>query len=239
MCNNYRTFKDAENLQRKFGVPLPQGTWTPEVYPGYDAPIIRRPRDGEPGQREAVVARFSLLPWWAKSEKLMFATMNARTETITAAASYKGPVKHRQWCIVPAERFYEPYYAPGATKSERWAIRRVDGEPLGIAGLWECWKGKDDDAPEVVSFTLLTINADEHPLLRRFHKPLNPDGSPKEKRTVVLLRPEQFEGWLNTSAERAADFFGTFAADELVAEPAAAVPVRVKAVRGVEQRQQG
>ena len=235
MSNNYRTLKDAETLQRIFGVPLPEGSWKPDVYPGYDAPIIRRPHGSEPGQREAVVARFSLLPWWAKSEKLTFSTMNARTETVSTAASYKGPVKQHQWCIVPAECFYEPYYGPGSTKSERWAIRRADGEPLGIAGLWERWMGKGDDGAEFLSFTLLTINADHHPLLQRFHKPLKADGSPNEKRSVVLIRPDQFDAWLNTTPDRAADYFGTLSAEELAAEPAAAVPVKVTAGRGEAQ----
>jgi len=90
MCSDYRTFKDAEILLRKFGVPLPEGPWKPEVYPGREAPIVRRPRGGELGTREAIVARIALLPWWAKSEKLTFRAMNARTETITTAASYKG-----------------------------------------------------------------------------------------------------------------------------------------------------
>lgn len=90
MCSDYRTFRDAEILLRKFGVPLTEGLWKPEVHPGRDAPIVRRPRGGEPGKREAIVARFALLPWRAKSEKLTFRAMNARTETITTAASYKG-----------------------------------------------------------------------------------------------------------------------------------------------------
>lgn len=138
MSNNYCTVKDAETLQRSFGVSAPMGTWKPEVYPGYKAPIIRRQHGGEPCQREAIIARFSLLPWWTKSEKLTFSTMSARTVTISTAASCKGPAKRRQSCIVPAECFYEPHYAPGASKSERWAIRRSDGEPLGIAGLRPC-----------------------------------------------------------------------------------------------------
>ena len=64
--------------------------------------------------------------------------MSARTVTISTAASCKGPAKQRQWCIVPVECFYESYYAPGASKSERWVIRRSDREPLGIAGLRPC-----------------------------------------------------------------------------------------------------
>lgn len=146
--------------------------------------------------------------------------MNARTETITLAASFKGPVKHRRWCIVPAECCYEPYYAPGAGKFERWSIRRADGEPLGIAGLWERWRGKDTDTPEIFSFTLLTINADRHPLLRRLHKPLNPDGSPKGRHTVVLLRSRQFDGWLDTTIQSAPEFFDTFGDEKLAAQPA-------------------
>ena len=86
------------------------------------------------------------------------------------------------------------------------------------------------------SFTPLTINADHHPLLHRFHKPLKADGSPNEKRSVVLLRPEQFNAWLDTTPKRTAGFFGTFSAEELVAEPAAAVAVRVTAGRCDKQR---
>jgi putative SOS response-associated peptidase YedK len=238
MCNNYRALKEAEALRRKYGVEWRGGDFNPEVYPGMSAPIIRRATpgpargedaDGEPVRRESVLARFGLLPWFAKTEKIAFSTANARQETAATAASYKGPFARRQFCIIPAERFYEPYYDPdrwnaGLKKSERYAIARADGEPLGIAGLWERWKRAPDDPNPLLSFTMLTINADHHPLLHRFHKPIDETGAPNEKRTVVLLRPDQYDLWLDATPAEAPAFFGTFPAEQLVTRPEPAAP---------------
>jgi hypothetical protein len=44
---------------------------------------------------------------------------------------------------------------------------------------------------------MLTISADAHPVMRRFHKPED------EKRTVVPLKPELFQDWLNATPETA------------------------------------
>ena len=225
MCNHYSTLKDAGLVRRQFGVPLPAGAWKTDVYPGDSAPIIRRPHGGQAGEREAALARFGLIPWFAKSEKLAYSTMNARSETAAATASYRRPFRQRQWCIVPAQRFFEPYYDldawnAGARKSQRHAIARADAQPLGIAGLWECWQRSPEDPAPLTSFTLLTLNADAHSLLQRFHKPFNEAGQPNEKRTIALLRASDFDTWLATSPAEAPRFFGTLEANELVAGPA-------------------
>jgi hypothetical protein len=39
---------------------------------------------------------------------------------------------------------------------------------------------------------MLTINAAEHPLMKRFHK------SGDEKRSVVIVSPSEYEGWLSS-----------------------------------------
>jgi putative SOS response-associated peptidase YedK len=43
----------------------------------------------------------------------------------------------------------------------------------------------------------LTINADGHPVMQRFHKPND------EKRMLVILRPEQYDEWLACPVEDA------------------------------------
>ena len=48
-------------------------------------------------------------------------------------------------------------------------IARADGEPMGITGLWSSWKSPKGEL--VYSYTLLTINTDDHSLMRLFHKP--------------------------------------------------------------------
>ena len=114
-------------------------------------------------------------------------------------------------CIIPAEVLFEPCYETG--KSVRWAIRRADGKPMGIAGLWE---RKADEAGEPHwSMTMLTINADGHPLMQRFHKPGD------EKRSVVILPDEAWGDWLRAKSESAARaFFRGFDSGAFVAEPA-------------------
>lgn len=42
---------------------------------------------------------------------------------------------------------------------------------------------------------MLTINADEHPLMRRFHQP------GKEKRSVVVLADYAWDHWLTARAD--------------------------------------
>jgi len=78
---------------------------------------------------------------------------------------------------VPAEAIYEPNYETG--KAVWWRTQRADGEPMALAGLWE--RKQWHDARPTWSFTMLTVNAEAHPVMRRFHKPGD------EKRTVVVL----------------------------------------------------
>lgn len=62
---------------------------------------------------------------------------------------------------------------------------------------------------------MLTVNADEHPLMQRFHKPGD------EKRSVVVLEPEDYESWLHARTEaEARSLLQPFDPDMMVAEPA-------------------
>ena len=49
-------------------------------------------------------------------------------------------------------------------------ITRVDGKPMGVAGLWALWKGKTDADSPITSFTLLTVNANNHALMHRYEQ---------------------------------------------------------------------
>ena len=82
--------------------------------------------------------------------------------------------------------FYEPNYESG--KAVRWQIAMADKRPFAVAGMWRSWAEADGSTSH--SFTQLTINADEHPLLKRFHKPDD------EKRTLVVIPPESYRDWL-------------------------------------------
>ena len=53
-----------------------------------------------------------------------------------------------------------------------------------------------DQAP-IVSFTMLTANADQHPVMNQFHKPED------EKRTPVVIPKERFMDWFSADHEQA------------------------------------
>ena len=82
--------------------------------------------------------------------------------------------------------FYEPCYESG--RAVRHAIGMADASLFWVAGLWRDWP--DADGTVATSFTQITINADEHPLMRRMHKPLD------EKRSLVILPQEEVGDWL-------------------------------------------
>lgn len=215
MCANYLPSR-GERLQKQFSVAAPSHGTGKEAFPGYLAPIVRLAEDGS-GERECVAACFGLVPAWADM-KLARHTYNARTETVGEKPSFRTAFRKRQFCIVPAEVFFEPNYESG--KAVRWEIGGAAGEDLGIAGLWD-WRphGGPDDQP-LVSFSMLTINADHHPLMQRFHKPGD------EKRMVVILDPGQYGDWLQADPETARRFFCAYPAEKLHAAPAPRLALR-------------
>ncbi len=209
MCANYIP-STRDQLQQHFGVAAPDSDYKTEAFPGYMAPMIRLPRpNAMPGDRACAVGMFGIVPHWADTT-LARHTYNARTETVATKPSFRHAFKHRQFCIVPASAFYEPCYKTG--KAERWEIAGADGAPLGIAGIWE-YKEVSASLP-LLSFTMLTINADDHPLMQRFHKPDD------EKRMLVILTPDQYDEWLHCPVEDAPRFFTPYPANRLIARAA-------------------
>lgn len=210
MCSNYRP-STPEQLQQHFGVAPPDSAYRDEAYPGYMAPVIRLPQaDAMRGERACALGMFGMVPHWADT-KLARQTYNARTETAASKPSFRHAYRHRQFCIVPVSSFYEPSYETG--KAVRFEIADVEGGPLGIAGIWEHRPAAGNGLP-LLSFSMLTVNADQHPLMRRFHKPQD------EKRMLVILRPDQYDEWLHCPPEDAPRFFRRYPAELLAAHPA-------------------
>ena len=217
----------ASELERDWGLVL-DDEWSSDVARSDHAPIIRRFGLGAAAQRQAVVARFGMIPTSAKSTRISASAVNARSETAAMRPSFKNAYALRQWCIVPAQCLYVPCYADDSGHAERWRIRRIDRSPLSIAGLWDRWV--DEQGKEILSFAMLTINCDLHPLLNRFGQRTNDKGEPTEKRTPALLAEEDFDDWLDASAGRAPIYFGTFGKDDLEADPAPSATRRTTAL---------
>ncbi len=112
-------------------------------------------------------------------------------------------------------------------KSERWAIELASGAPCAVAGLWKPWP--EPDGSVVYGFTMLTVNVDGHPFLSQFHRHLEADGTPNEKRGVVILLPEQYEDWLSCrDPEQARSFLSLLPAEAYRGHAAPRPPRRKK-----------
>ena len=213
MCSHYQMIKEREQFKRAFGYYPPLPEYITEIWPGYKAPFLRRPREADAGdeavpEREVCMGQFGLLPHWAKDEKFGRRTFNARSETAATLPSFRDAWRQGKRCIIPTEAFFEPDWRSGKAIATR--ISRADGEPMGIAGLWSWWKPPIGD--ELLSFTMLTINADKHELMRNYHKPTD------EKRMVVILPEGSHADWLTAPTERIVDFLLPYPAANLVAD---------------------
>ena len=158
------------------------------MFPSYQGPFIRAAKDSAACEPELVVGQWNLIPWFAKERKLKYPTSNARSEELSQKASYKHPWARAQRCIIPAAAFFEPNWESG--KHVPWRFTRADGTPWGLAGLWNTWV--DKATGEIVeSYTMLTINADQHALMNRMHRP-DPKRPPhmQDKRSVVPIKLE-------------------------------------------------
>ena len=215
MCSNYDACTNTERLRLHFGVSLPPGTnLRTDVWPTYSAPFVRRHPNADVGDdavppREALQGLFGLVPHWAGEVTFGRRTYNARSETVAEKPSFRDAWRKGQHCIVPVEAVVEPDWRSGKVIPTK--IKRKDGLPMGVAGLWAT--KRLDSGEDVLSFTMLTVNADDHELFKHFHKPDD------EKRMVVILHEHQYDEWLSAPPAKSMEFMKQFPAHMLISVP--------------------
>lgn len=205
MCSNYRP-SGSQEIRERFGVYL-SDEYPVESWPGSLAPILRL--DAERGGLIAEPAYFGLLPVFAKDTAFCRTTYNARSETVAQKPSFRQAWAKGQFCLIPAERIYEPCYESGS--AVRWSIASRAEGGLCVAGLWSRWRNPKTDQGHM-SFTMLTLNADAHDLMRRFHKPDD------EKRMVYIVPPDDYDRWLTATPDLAHSMIQPYPATLLQAE---------------------
>lgn len=217
MCSNYEAVTRADRMLAFFGVVRDD---SPSIitFPTGLAPFIRL---SERGVRQAVDGHFGLVPHFAKELSFGRRTYNARSETVASLPSFRDAWRRGQRCVIPAEAIFEPSYETG--KAVRWRIHLPGMVPMGIAGIWTSWRDPADGL-EHFSFAMLTVNAQGHPVMQRFHR------VDDEKRMVVILDPDHYDDWLTCANEEAPGYFkpwmGTLETE------AAPMPPRAQRSRG-------
>lgn len=208
MCVNYVPVK-RQGLEH-FHVRAPDGDWPDETWQDYAAPIIVGTKSGA---RRALLGTYGIIPQRCyETPASKRNTVNARAETVGEKPAFADAWRFSQLCLVPLERFFEPKYET-KTQSVRWGIGMADGAPFAVAGLWRAWE--EADGRLSYSFTQLTINADEHPLMRQFHK------WEDEKRSLVVVPVAHYDDWLQCKNPEAAGGFLNLYPSELMSATAA------------------
>ena len=154
MCGRYTSSQPRAAIAERFEVAVPEGYSERYNLAPTQRALIVRERESE---REAVLARWGLLPHWAKDERIAFKMINARAETLTEKPAYRSLIgKYR--CLVVADGFYEWTVGPDG-KKQPIHFRLTDGGLFAFAGLWTC---RTDDAGELVeSCTIITTRPNE------------------------------------------------------------------------------
>lgn len=212
MCGRYVS-PDEAAIEREFG--LTRGSLRfPARYnvaPTQDAPALRL----VDGTLRLELLRFGLVPFFAKGRPGKYSTINARIESIETSASYRGPWRRAQRCILPALGFYEWHVNADGTK-QPYFVRTLDQPVLGFAGLWD--RSVADDGTETLSFTIVTLPANE--LLAEIHN--------ANRRMPAILESAQREVWLRGAVDEARAALRAYPSARMAADP---VSTRVNSPR--------
>jgi len=182
MCGRFAFYSPSEATAALFGV---DGALA--VEPRYNiAPtqFVAAVRNDDEQQRELVMLRWGLVPFWAKDPSIGNRMINARAETVAEKPSYRNAFRYRR-CVVLADGFYE-WHREGDRKIP-YFITAAGGEPFGLAALWENWKDRDS-GESLQTTTLITVAANE------FMQPLH-------HRMPAILVPDTADEWLSGSAD--------------------------------------
>ncbi|MHC4447786.1 MAG: SOS response-associated peptidase [Planctomycetota bacterium] len=182
MCGRYSLTTPPEVLAALFKLAdIP--AWTPRynIAPTQEVPVVRvlRGRDETSAERRFDALYWGFIPWWSKDAGVGAGMINARAETAAQKPAFRDAFQRRR-CLVPADGFYE--WKKLDRGKQPYCIRRHDREPFAFAGLWDRWRGEDEQTIE--SFTILTT--DPTALVRSLHD-----------RMPLILDPKDFDLWLD------------------------------------------
>ena len=181
MCGRYSRIADIRELQAYFGFVADELDAPPRYNIAPTQKALTLVAEGD--ARRATHMRWGLVPSWAKETSIGSRMINARAETVAEKPSFRTAFRRRR-CLVLADGYYEWTRSGRAKRPMRIVMR--SGEPFAFAGLWETWRGPDDNL--LWSFTVITTEANEH--VRPIHH-----------RMPVILPGNAHAEWLDEGAD--------------------------------------
>jgi putative SOS response-associated peptidase YedK len=179
VCGRYATTRSTVDLSALFeAVDETDGGLVPDynVAPTDPVPVVTTATGG----RVLRVARWGLVPAWAKDARVGVRMINARAETLMSSNAF-GPAFRARRCLVPADGWYEWLPREGGGK-QAYYLTSGDGAVLAFAGLWA-----------VSSAGLLTCSIVTTAALGQL--------AAVHSRMPLPLEPDRWPGWLSGAAD--------------------------------------
>jgi putative SOS response-associated peptidase YedK len=204
MCNLYSMTRNREAILRLFRISDNRAAaFDPQdaIFPGYQAPIVRKASDGE---RELAVLNWGFI--LLQKDRAPKRVTNVRDDKILASKFWRQSFEQRR-CLVPASSYCEPKGEKPATW--HWfALNGNEDRPLFcFPGVWTRYKGplkKNGETVEQDVFAFMTTEPNE------LTASIN-----HERMPVLLSDPIAFETWLSGSPEEAFKLARSYAAEQM------------------------
>ena len=204
MCNLYSVTRSKEAMLRLFRVSHNRAATfdpLPAIFPGYQAPVVRKASDNE---REFVMLNwgFMLLQQGRAPRRVT----NVRDDKILTSPFWRNSFEQRR-CLVPASSYCEPKGEKPAT----WHWFALNGEeqrPLfAFPGVWTKYKGplkKNGETVEQEVFAFMTTEPN------KLTSSIN-----HERMPVLMSDPADFETWLSAPPQEAFKLARSYAAEQM------------------------
>jgi putative SOS response-associated peptidase YedK len=220
MCGRATLTTPPEDLAEIFGLAeVPALAPRFNIAPTQPIAIVRATKPAEPPARRLELVHWGLVPHWAADARDAARHINARAETLFTKPAFRDAARDRR-CLVVVDGFFEWKADPARRgKKEPFWIRRPDGKPFALAGVWDAWTSRAP-GPPVALETCAVVTIAPTPAIARIHD-----------RMPLVLEPDAYAAWLDpraTSREAIAHLLDAPVRTELVAVP---VSTRVNDVK--------
>jgi putative SOS response-associated peptidase YedK len=186
MCGRAKLPDDVSEIKLDLKIDFDQiGEYRPRwnAAPTSKLPVVV----SDAGSRILTLMRWGLIPSRAKELKIGYSTFNARAESLTTRAAFRGAWQAGHRCLVLADGYYEWRDAD----KQPFAVALANRGPMTLAGIWDDWRSPMGE--RIKSFAIVTTTANS--LLASLHD-----------RMPVVIAPDRWADWLgeNSMTESAA-----------------------------------
>ncbi|MBD3204087.1 SOS response-associated peptidase [Candidatus Woesearchaeota archaeon] len=177
MCGRFGITFEPADVKERFHIDVNQDFFRPSynISPSQSTPVILNKN-----KEKLVMARFGLIPKWAKDANVGYRMVNARSETINKKQTFK-PLFKKKRCLILADYFYE-------WKNKIPYVFRMDDKSIFcFAGIYDEWE--DSSGEIVISYSILTTTPNF--LVKKIHD-----------RMPVIIDKSQERNWLDKYDEK-------------------------------------